>query len=887
MNFQILGVLRVEADGRPVVLRGAMPRAVLAMLLLDANRPVSAERLAIGLWGDDAPPSSVATVQVHVSRLRKALGQPSRVETRREGYVLHIAADELDLARFDATVEGGRVALAAGESQRASDLFTRAMALCSGPPLADLRALPFAAAASAELDERRLAALELRIEADLAIGRHDELVPELQRLVSDHPLRERLHAHLMLALYRAGRQADALAQYRALHRLLSRELGLAPSPALRELQRAILEQDAALSRNGLANVTLPTPLSALIGRTRELNELRALVAERRLVTLVGAGGSGKTRLALEVARELAPSFPDGVFWCSLAAVGDPDLVLPEIGAAIGADATPDEHIADTGPLLLVDNLEHLLAGAPALARLLQRCPNLHLLATSRAPLRIDGEHEYEVEPLPDDDAVALFAERAVVAEPKDAVREICRRLDNLPLAVELAAARTRILPPAQLVERLERRLALLTSGHRDAPERQRTLRATIEWSHDLLTPVEQEQFARAAVFAGSFDLRAAEIVAGITTDGLEALVEWSLVRQRDGRFSMLETIREYATERLELSAAPTGLRVRHASYFLDLAERAATELDTHGGEAWMTRLETEDANLRRALARLIETHATGDALRLCVALATPWALKSRVEEGLRWFDAALSLAAAAAAPPWPAALRASGYLLVLADRVDEAIEHLQIGAELCRTRRDNAELAATLRVLGTALGAALLIAESRAALEEAFEIYTAIGDRRGQSRTLHTLGDTVRDAGNLPEAAKLLERSIALGRGGSSRIYVANATHSLADLELDRGNLDRAEELYRETLRAAVEFGIERHKLYSLAGLAAVAALRGNDARARLLWRGVEGAERELHTRIVSDERRRYERIVGRVDDADQVGSGLAHTVVVALRDLA
>jgi predicted ATPase/DNA-binding SARP family transcriptional activator len=862
-----------------------MPRAVLAMLLLDANEPVRAEQLAIGLWGEHAPASSIGRVQVHVSRLRKALGEPGRLETRPEGYVLRVDPGELDVARFDATVEEGRAALAAGDARRASDRLAHALRSWSGPPLADLLAVPFAASESAHLEERRLAALELRIEADLAVGRHHEVVPELRRLVAEHPFRERLHGQLMLALYRAGRQADALEAYRAVHRLLSEQLGVIPGPALRALQQAILEHDPALTpARALDATNLPAPLSALIGRTRELEELRALVVERRLVTLIGPGGSGKTRLAVQVATELVPDFPDGLFWVSLASIRDPHLVLPEIAHALGSDVGPEEYVADRRPLILADNLEHLLDAAPMLAWLLQRCPNLHLLVTSRAPLRIDGEHEYEVEPLPNEDAVALFAERAVVAEPEQAVREICRRVDNLPLAVVLAAARTRILPPAQLVDRLDRRLGLLTSGRRDLPERQRTLRATIEWSHELLTETEQEHFARAAVFAGSFDLAAAEAVADMTTDVLGALVEWSLVRQREGRFSMLETIREYATERLGRSGAATALRERHARHFLDLAERAASELEMSGGEAWMARLESDDPNLRQALAWLVDDGSAAEALRLCVALEPRWALKSRIEEGLRWLDLALGLPAAASAPERAAALRASGYLLLLGDQLAEAIERLRRAVELCRALDDPRELAATLRVLGAVLGAAGRNGQSRSVLEEALAICSAIGDRYGESRTLHILGDTARDAGDHSHATELLERSVALGRTAGSRIDVANAMHSLADLELDRGNVDRAEELYRDALRNAVDLGIERHEVYCLAGLAAVSALRGDDARARLLWQGVEAAERELRARIVADERHRYEQIVGRLGQGEEF-VGLAHAVAVALRD--
>jgi predicted ATPase len=305
--------------------------------------------------------------------------------------------------------------------------------------------------------------------------------------------------------------------------------------------------------------------------------VQALVRAHRLVTLTGAGagGSGKTRLGLQAAAELTDEFKEGVFWVPLAALTDPELVLPTIAATLGARDGLAEHIDEKRMLLLLDNLEQILDCAPALGELLGSCPNLKLLATSRALLRLSGELEYQVPPLPEQDAVALFRARAVQAEPLVAVVEICRRVDGLPLAIELAAARTRVLPPDKLLERLERRLPLLTGGQRDAPERQRTLRTAIEWSYDLLSPEDRHLFAQLAVFAGSFDPQAAEHVCDAGLDALEPLVEQSLLRRtEEGRFFYLETIRELALEKLEASGEEEVIRRRHLEHFLALAQSA-------------------------------------------------------------------------------------------------------------------------------------------------------------------------------------------------------------------------------------------------------------------------------------------------------------------------
>src|SRR6266511_1891140 len=352
----------------------------------------------------------------------------------------------------------------------------------------------------------------------------------------------------------------------------------------------------------LNQTNLPAQPSPLVGRERELQELLRLVPDSRLVTLTGPGGSGKTRLALQTAAELVERFEGGVFWVPLAAVSDSELVEPTVAQAIGAQNGVADQIQDKGMLLLLDNFEQVVDAAPNLSELLERCPHLRLLVTSRARLRIAGERDYPVEALPENDAVTLFRDRAAVAEPLEAVHTICRRLDGLPLAIELAAARTRLLPPDQLLERLEHALPLLTGGRRDAPERQRTLRSTIEWSYDLLEEAEQQLFWRLAVFAGSFTVEAAEEVCEADLETLESLREKSLIRRwASGRLGMLETIREYASELLEDAEEAETIRRRHAVFVVALAKQAEPHFVGADQAEWFDRIDAERDNVRAAL----------------------------------------------------------------------------------------------------------------------------------------------------------------------------------------------------------------------------------------------------------------------------------------------
>ena len=629
----------------------------------------------------------------------------------------------------------------------------------------------------------------------------------------------------------------------------------------------------------LAGTNLPAQVTPLVGRTSELDTVRGMLERHRLVTLTGPGGSGKTRLALQAAAQAVNAFEDGVTWVPLAAVRDVDLVAPTMVHALGADDDMAEHIGDKRMLIVLDNLEQVIDCGPFLGDLLAACANLALLTTSRIALNLYAERQLQVDPLPEVDAIALFRERAVASEPEQTVAEICRRLDGLPLAIELAAARTRVLTPVQLLERLDRRLPLLTGGSRDLPERQRALRATIEWSYELLSAEEQTAFARLAVFAGGFDAGSADAVADAGLAVLERLVEASVVQWRTGRFSMLETIREYALERLDASGEATALGGQHARHYLELAEQAADEIEGQASVEWLRRLRDEDGNLRAALEWTLQTGETDLTLRLCLALTRPWQADCRFEEGIRWIERGLATPAGAHPGIRARALSECGRLLLFANRHADACARHEQSVALARTLGDPGQLANSLRSLGTVIARNDPQA-ARPVLAEALELSVLAGDQTCERRCLHTLGEALRDMGEYDEAVELLERSIAVARKiGQNFAYT---THGLADLELDRGNLDRAAALYQEYLRDAVDRDLEGDKVYGIAGIAAVAALRGDDAFAADLWLAVQDAEQRHEFRML--DRRRYEAILEHLAKPEQVALGLDEAVALALR---
>jgi len=862
VEFRILGPLEVADGGGPIPLQASKQRALLGVLLLHPNEVVSSERLIDELWGERPPATAAKVVQTYVSHLRRALG-PEMIATRAPGYLLHIEEDALDATRFRRLTAEGRRLAANAEHEHANTVYREALAMWRGPPLADVVFESFARNEVERLEEEWLGAIMERVDCKLALGHHDELVAELEPLVKQHPLRERLRAQLILALYRSGRQAHALAAYQNARRILVEELGLEPSRELQALEGAILNQDPALAatpRPRRVPSNLPATATPLIGRERELDDAGALLASHRLLTLTGPGGSGKTRLALELAAEAAKEFADGVFWVPLQAIRDPDLVLPTIAQTLGAGAELAEQIGGRRMLLLLDSLEQVLEAAPALAELLARAPELKLLVTSREQLHLAAEREYPVAPLREPDAVALFLERARAVKPDfeadDAVPEICRRLDCLPLAIELAAARVKVLASAPLLERLEHPLPVLTGGTRDAPERHRTLRAAIAWSYDLLSEQEKTLFRRLCVFAGGWTLDAAEEVCGAELDTLASLLDKSLVRGEGARYSMLDTIREYALE-LREGGSSEELRRCHAEYYLELAREI--DATVRGPQAFesLDRLEPDYDNVREALAWLLETDPV-DGLRLAVWVKPFWTIRNRAQEGAHWFAQALARADEADPALRSHALRDAGeFAEMLGDSV-EARKLFEEALELALRYGDKGEIAYALLDLRR--------------LEEALVLFREVGNERAYGHALFRLA-RAQQAGDLAQSRRLLGQSLAIARRLEIPWHLAGRLHSLGDLALEADDLDGAAGLYGESLEISVRLKDDTSIAYCLAGLAAVAAKQRRRDFAARLWGGVRAFEQTARTRLSDPERSRYDRFLHELESASDTSA--------------
>ena len=705
VEFRLLGAVQLLVDGAPVKLPGAAERGLLALLLLSQGRTVSTSSLVDRLWSESALPADpLNALQLRVSKLRRALGAHGVDAVVREasGYRADVEPDRVDVHRFVRLVQAARTSARSGAPGDALGSYDEAMALWRGDPLADFAGEGWATVEAARLEQLHQAALTERAEAALLAGRHVEVAADLEPVVARDPGQEALAGLLMTALYRSGRQADALEVFARTRRHLDDELGLQPSAALRTLHQRVLEQDddlaAAPTGTGPATApaarqapaaqtpavgqeaaagpkrTLPAPTLRLIGREVEVAQLRDALTRQRVVTLVGPGGAGKTSLALAGAHELADHFDQHVHLARLASVTDAADVPLAVADALGVPldgADPNAavrarllaYLTNRRALLVLDNCEHVVdAVATLVDAIVGAAEQVTVLATSREALAVPGEVQVSVTPLavppdgtPADQvlafpAAALFVERAsavradllLSAENLLALAQVCRQLDGMPLALELAAARMSSLSLSDLADRLGDRFGLLTSGPRTAEARQRTLRATVEWSHALLSPAEQQAFRRLAVFHGGWTLQAAEAVvagegvpAGDVLDTLDHLVNRSMVVLEPGspsRYRMLETLRQYAVEELEASGERDEAAARHAAFFRQLAESAEQDLRGPGQRAALQRLRDEHPNLRAALAWLSADPArVEDGLRLAGSLALFWHLGRHVE----------------------------------------------------------------------------------------------------------------------------------------------------------------------------------------------------------------------------------------------------------------
>ena len=615
----------------------------------------------------------------------------------------------------------------------------------------------------------------------------------------------------------------------------------------------------------LHQTNLPVQPALLVGRERELAEAGALLRENRLVTLVGPGGSGKTRLALQLAAEAIEDFEGGVFWVPLQAVADPRLVESTIAQNVGAPDGVADFLRGRMALLLLDNLEQVLEAAPVLAELLRQTSDVKLLATSREPLNLAGEQRFPVDPLPDADAITLFMERARAVDPRfspsPAVGEICRRLDGLPLALELAAARVSVLSAEDLASRLERALPLLTGGARDVPERQRTLRATIEWSYDLLGEDEQRAFRSLAVFAGSFDLDAASSVGGVELDALQSLTDKSLVRRwGSGRFGMLETIHEFAAERLSEADEDGEVRRTHAEHFLTVARSAKLGTDDDGpGSPETARLEL--ANFRGALQWAADNRDNELGVRLAVALGRFWVSEAPFE-GAQWFEALLGDARNLDRGLRADALRDHGGLVYLLGQFDRGMVLYEESLANYRSLGDELGVAHMVHRLAVDAVRVGDLERGRALTEEARSMAARLGARRVEALAFATLGSIAFEEGDTNQAIELIELSVALAAEIGFAWWQGGRLLDLAEIAGGAGRTGDAERWLIEGLAVLLPLRDRQLLVYGLAMLAALEAERGHAQRAGQLWGAVEAEEQRGAIGQWESAREEYERTV-------------------------
>lgn len=845
VRVRVLGPVEVEVDGRPVPLTPAL-RALVAALAVSPGRIVAADALVARIWDAEVAP---VTLQSYVSRLRRRLAGPGTpvpqppLLTRAPGYRWDLDATSLDAAAFGAALERAR---AEDDTARARATVGAALAAWRGTPYADVPQA-FARAEAARLEALRLQTRQLAAELDLALGRHQEVVEELQALLADQPLDEGLRALTMLALYRCDRAGQALEVYEQGRRALAESLGADPGPALRRLHEQVLRHDRALHLGADVPVAapdpgtttrrpvaaLPVPTTPLVGREDDLAEVvDRLRAGTRLLTLTGTGGVGKTRLATAAARAASPDFPGGVHLVPLATVGDPGLVLPTVARALGlarhdtATALGEvaDHLAGRRALLVLDNLEHLLEAGPDVARLVAACPDLAVLVTSRAPLRVGGEQERLVEPLSvrsdgtgpaGSPAARLFVERARAVTHRfatdgsddEAVAEICARLAGIPLALELAASRLRVLDPQSLLLRLDEALG---AGARDLPDRQRTMRATLDWSHRLLDPDAAKLYRRLAVFHGGWTLPLLHEVEGPDAlAALETLVEHSLVAvtwgEHEPRYRLLEPVRQHARTLLgDDERVATGRR--HAAAYLDLAERAACGYRGSEQVRWLGIVDREHANLHAALELSL---AEGDAE---VAARTVWAL------WLYWWFR----------------------------------HHSVVGRRLAAAATGLAGLSSSSRTRAHVALAAMAFAQddrdaAATAWSTALEAATADGDVEAAAHAEAGLGIVALASGDLAGATARHRRAIALAGGldeASDGPWIVAINHVwLGTALLEQGRVDEALEAFDRGLALARRSGDRLASFVALWNLARAWQGRDDDTAHRHLVAGTTLAQ--------------------------------------------
>ncbi|MFB9908400.1 BTAD domain-containing putative transcriptional regulator [Allokutzneria oryzae] len=867
MRFGVLGPLAVwTADGHPVRVPEVKVRALLATLLAHEGRVVSVDRLAEDLWGDRLPGNPANTLQTKVSQLRRTLEQAEeggRDLVVREAPGYRLLADSVDADQFRALAERAR---AADDPRERAALFSDAAALWRGPALADFADEPFAAPVIQRLTEERLAVAEDWAEARLTLGEHSVLIGELADLVARHPLRERLRALHMRALYRAGRQSEALASHADLRTRLADELGLDPGPELTALHRAVLAQapeldgaPAPTTSAALPRTNLPAAVSELVGREDAVRAVRERLSESRLVTLTGPGGVGKTRLAVETARSLGGAFGDGAWLVEFAgldlqgACTVEEWVVATVAWTLGIR---DEHVPggtrldladrltealrNKEILLVLDNCEHLVEQiADMAARLLRGAAGVRVLATSQEPLGLSGEVLWSVPPLAvpgrsndsvagarEFSAVRLFEARAGITLDEDTapvVGEICRRLDGIPLALELAATKVRVLGVHQLLNRLSDRFRLLAGGPRDAPARQRTLRAMIDWSWELLSGPERVLLRRLAVHAEGCELDAAEAVSGgaDVLELLSGLVNRSLVVSQvrgtaPPRYRLLESVAAYSLERVREAGELDELRLRHARYYVELAEHAAPLLRGPDQRRWLERLDAETANIRAALETAVRQGEPDLALRLVNAMTWYWFLRGRLGEATR--SLTMALAAGGGAAPVTRAWRTGIAVLEGQRPAPEAFTEAE-------AITDPAARAHALWFLGYVMSTVGDMRQGERLTVAALKDFESVGDDWGVAAATSDRVSQAMHKGEFADARRFADRGARMFQELGDRWGQLQASFTLGTLAEISGDYDRAAGLHREALRMAEELSLWPEVSYQLSWLGRIALL--------------------------------------------------------------
>ena len=832
LSFGLLGPVVVWRNGRDVDVGSPQQRALLALLLLHRNEVVSLDRMVDALWPRRAPRNALQVVRTYISRLRACIephrepdARPRVLVTRHQGYELVIAADQADADRLQSLLTAARGRLEGSEPYQAELLLREALGLFRGTPLSELPDDPFAGYERDRIEELRLVAEEDLAEARLATGRERELVAELKAAVAREPLRERRWGELMVALYRSGRQAEALEAYREARRLLDERLGLDPGRDLRALERMILLQDESLDHPGRRRGGPPAYPTSFVGREADMQWLHAELRRSLLITLVGPAGVGKTRLAAAVAAALRPSLGDRLSWADLGSVAQGHagaalartLGTPDIPGHSPADLVVSR-LRGTSGLFVLDGCEHVADEVSVLAgRLLEHAPKLRLLCTSREPLRLGGELVRPVAPLsvPPDasvdadrlteyEAARLFLERSEAVGGRltlddataAAVAEIVARLDGLPLAIELAVGKLRSLSPAELARKLDERFRLLRDGDRTGPARQRTLESAVGWSYDLLSSAEQSVLRKLAIFPHTFDAPAAESVAGdddVTPGDVVAavtrLVDASLLVAEPAdpatRYRLLETVRAFALERTREAGEVEEAARTHRDFYLALAEDVARNMLGAELGPWLARARREHENLQAAVRWSLD-HADGEsALQLASALAYYWFRTSFLTEGRHLLARALDLAGPASR--WRARGLVGQAWLGVAAGAAEAVELAREAVTACEVHPDRTLLALALAALANAQLTTGALAETRTVARRARKLFAEMGHEEGIALADQLLGLVLFRTGRPDAAADRLLRVRDRLRRLRGTLDAGWTLVQLADVMLARG----------------------------------------------------------------------------------------------------